>query len=100
MILKINNQELSILYNKAKENYLLCVNNKDNSFLQKEISLRLEDIKIINSNIKIVFSNEISNEYLIEVSLSLWENSVKCLGNYVSVQDVDGNLIDDRLVFF
>ncbi len=99
MIFDINKQELSRLYNKTREMYSNCIQNKDNSFLQEEILIPLEQIELKNSSIKVCFSQDIDNRYSWETSITLWDGS-SIIGKYIYIEDDQRNFLDEFLGFF
>lgn len=91
--------DLSLLYNRAKKKFEACINSGDNKFLQDEVSIPLNNIIIIEKNIKIVFSKRVFEQYLIEVSLMLFEGD-KEIGKYIYIESDKSEAIDDSLVFY
>lgn len=89
-------QVLCLLYNKAKQNFEECIN--DNQFLKDEVSISLNEIIIIEKDIKIVFSQRDFEQYLFEVSLILSDGQ-KEIGRYLYIENEKEEVIDDYLVF-
>jgi hypothetical protein len=100
MIIDISKQEVALLYAKAKEKYNNCINHEDNAFLEEEASVPLKTIELKESSIKVVFSQEDTERYLLEITIGLWDRSNQSIGKYMYIQDDVGNTIDDSLVFF
>ncbi len=100
MILEISKQDLTLYYSKAREQYDQCINNKDNAFLEKEISVPLDTIELKDAEVKYVFSQENTEEYMLEITIMLWDKSSQLIGKYVYVEDDKGNGVDDSLVWF
>lgn len=99
-MINISKQELNFLYNKAKERYYKCIKDSDNVFLEEELLVPLDSIKLRFLSIKIVFSQDISERYELEISLGLWTESSIQIGKYLYIENDKGNAIDDSLVFF
>ncbi|MBK5722310.1 hypothetical protein JGH11_15655 [Dysgonomonas sp. Marseille-P4677] len=91
--------DLSLLYIKAKRSFKECISNKDNEFLKDEINIPLEDIIVIEENIKIIFTQKGFNHYLIEVSLLLFDTN-KEIGKYIYSENEKQEDIEDSLVFY
>ncbi|RPD41370.1 hypothetical protein [Chitinophaga barathri] len=100
MIIDVNKQDLSALYDKAKEKYKECINNKENEFLQKEVGASLKSVMSKEKSIKIVFSPEFTGKYLVEICLALSDKDDSLLGEYMYVENEKGDIIDDSLVFW
>jgi hypothetical protein len=98
MNFSISKQELTKLYDKARKMYNECISNHDNAYLNEEITIPIEQIKLRNSEIKIVFSQDNNELYWYEIVLTLWD--VSAIGRYTYMEDDQGNMIDDILVFF
>ena len=82
MTINVNQQDLAFLYEKAKQKYAECINNKENQFLKDEVGYPLESILVIEKDIKIVFTQNISDKYLLELNLELYVGG-KEIGRYV-----------------
>ncbi len=91
--------DASLFYNKAKESFADCIQNKDNAFLRDEVNIPLEDIVVTEKDIKIVFQKRVFDEYIIEVRLLLLEDS-RSIGEYVYTENDKREWIDDSLVFY
>lgn len=100
MVIEISKQEAALLYAKAKEEYNNCISNEDNAFLEEEVSVPLNTIELKEASIKIVFSLEDTERYLLEITITLWDRSNQLLGEYQYTQDDEGNGVDDSLVFY
>ena len=92
-------QDLSLLYNRAKKKFEDCIGNEDNEFLKVEVGIPLDDIIIIEKDIKIVFSKRDFEYYLFEVSLMLFDKN-KEIGKYLYIENQSENAIDDSLIFY
>ena len=92
-------RDLSLFYYKAKRSFEQCIQDSDNDFLKNEINIPVEEIIVVEKNIKIVFSRRAFESYLIEVSLSLFEVD-KEIGRYLYVENDKKEGIDDSLVFY
>lgn len=99
MTVKVNEQDLVWLYNKAKQKYKDCINNKDNNFLESEINVPLESVSLIEKEIKIVFSRHVFNNMFFHVSLALFA-AEREIGLYIYIENQDGSEMDDSLVFY
>jgi len=91
-------QVLCLLYNKARQNFVECINDNDNQFLKDEVSISLDEIIIIEEDIKIVFSKRDFEQYLFEVSLILSDGQNE-IGKYLYIENEKEEVIDDSLVF-
>ena len=100
MTIDLRTEDLDLLYAKANEECRKCICNKDNDFLKEEIAVPLKTIKLKQLNVKIVFSQEITENYLLEINLILCDKYNKSIGRYVYVEDNRGNAVEDSLVFF
>ncbi|SEW40134.1 hypothetical protein SAMN05428988_5232 [Chitinophaga sp. YR573] len=100
MIVEISKHEFTLLYTKAKEKYNNCINDEDNAFLEEEVSVPLKTIELKESSIKVVFSLEDTERYLLEITITLWDRSNQLIGKYEYIQDDEGNGVDDSLVFY
>ena len=91
--------DLTLLYIEAKEHFKKCIRDKENKFLQDEVNILLDDIVIIEKDIKIIFTQKNFTEYICEVSLLLFEGSRE-IGRYLYIQNEKQEEIDDSLVFY
>jgi hypothetical protein len=87
------------LYIKAKESFERCIQNNDNKFLEDEIDVPLNDIIVIEKNIKIVFFKTDLDEYTIEICLGLFSGNEE-IGKYTSILNEKYDEIDNFLVFY
>lgn len=99
MILDINKLYLHLLYKKAKEGFNRCINYKENKFLQNEINVPIESVFLKETSVRIVFLNDITNEYILEICLTL-HAADKIIGKYTYHEDEKGYPVDDSLVFY
>jgi hypothetical protein len=86
------------LYDTAKAKLRQCISDEENQFLKGEVGIPLENILIIESEIKIVFSQRITEHFLIEISLLLFDGNKK-IGKYLYIENEKGEAVDDALVF-
>ena len=100
MLIEMSKQEVALLYKKAKEENNNCISNGDNAFLEKEVSVPLKTIELKEASIKVVFSLENTERYLLETTITLWDRSNQLIGKYKYIQDDEGNGVDDSLVFY
>ena len=91
--------DLSSLCNRAKKSFEKCIQNKDNAFLREEVNIPLEDIQVVEQDIKIVFYKRTFTEQKFEVRLLLFEGSIE-IGNYLYIENNKKEGIDDSLVFY
>ena len=91
--------DLSLLYNEAKENFKACIQDEDNGFLKDELSISLDEIVVVEKDIKIVFSKRVFDEYVIEICLILLGGSRE-IGKYTYIMNEKREGIDDSLVFY
>ncbi len=91
--------QFSLLYLKAREHLDVSVQNKDNSFLREELSIPWEKVRVIDHEIKIVFSKSDFTRFILEVSLLLLDGN-QPIGRYQYFQNEHEDGIDDRLVFY
>jgi len=99
MKIEINEQELSLLYNRAKKGYEACIYNKDNEFLKDEVNEPPGSILVVEKNVKIVLSHNRPNELLLEANLMLFIKDRE-IGKYVYIEDENGQYIDEFLIFY
>lgn len=99
MKIDINKNDLSLLFVRAKKGFEGCIKEKDNHFLQDEISIPLDDILLLEDEINIVFKPNITHEYLIYVNLLLCENNTM-IGRYKLLIHSEEGEIDDFLTFY
>jgi len=95
-VLDLNTHEL---YLQAKEGFLCCIRNVDNSFLKEEVDIPLENIIPKKRNIKIVCESDENEDYYYEVSHWLFGNEI-LIGEYVAFLNQNKEIIDDKLVFY
>lgn len=100
MIINLKKQDLELFYDRAISKYHDCVTRADNAFLKDEISIPLASIKLKYLNIKIVFSQEDIENYVLEITISLRDYNDKYIGKYVYIEDDNGKEVEDKLVFF
>lgn len=100
MTIQINEQMLVLLYQKARQGYQGCIENKENGFLEDEINAPLESIIVEEKDVKIVFSKNNVFEYVFEVSFKLSLTGNNQIGRYTYIQDELGEMIDEFLVFY
>lgn len=98
MMLQLQPQEFDLLYDKAKTDYLACINDPENAHLQAEVPFPLRDIAIREHNVKIVFLAGGAGVDQLEVHLGLYADG-KWMGNYVSILNATGEVIDTNLGF-
>ena len=98
MVLEIQPQEFDLLYSNAKADYLACISDPENAYLQEEVPLPLRDIVVKEWHVKIVYSAGSPEADQLEVHLGLYAGG-KLVGNYVSILDATGEAVDDSLVF-
>jgi hypothetical protein len=100
MIIDISKQEVALLYTKAKEKYNKCIQHEANAFLEEEVPVPFNTIELKEFDIKIVFSQENTETYVLEIAIGLCDRSNQFIGKYVFIEDDKGNAVDDSLVFF
>jgi len=99
MVIIARNEDLTLLYNRAKKKYHECINYQENKFLQNEIGVPLRSIQLVETDVKIVFSQESADTYLLEICLTLYTDN-KSIGKYVYTENEMGKGVDDSLVFY
>lgn len=99
MIIEIDKSNLDLLYNKAKESYNECIDFRDNGFLQQEVDTPLKFIILKETEVKVVFSAEMPESFILEVYLELYANC-KIIGKCLYFENEKGDSIDDSLVFY
>lgn len=90
---------LSLLYHKAKESFEWCIKSDENEFLKDELGIPIDDIVLIEKDIKIVFSKRVFEEYNIEVCLLLYAGNNE-VGRYLYIENDNNEAIDDTLVLY
>ncbi len=91
--------DLLLYYSKAIESFQECIRDKDNEFLKEELSISLDDIRVTEKELKIIFTERTFDVYLIEVSLQLLSGS-KEIGKYSYILNEKKEGVDDSLVFY
>ncbi|HZG00982.1 MAG TPA: hypothetical protein VEY71_08265 [Chitinophagales bacterium] len=97
---QLNKLDLTSLYEKAQEHYERCIAAVENRFLSKEVTVPLESIVLKRANVKIVYRQEICENYQLEVCLELFDENNNSVGKYTYVEDEQGRAVDDHLVFY
>lgn len=92
-------QLLLLLYNRAKHKLEECIKDEENEFLIDELNLALQEIVIVEKDIKIVFYQRDFEQYLFEVNLVLLDGQ-KEIGRYLYFENEKHEAIDDSLVFY
>lgn len=92
-------QLLLLLYNRAKYKLEECIKDEENEFLIDELNLALQEIVIVEKDIKIVFYQRDFEQYLFEVNLVLLDGQ-KEIGRYLYFENEKHEAIDDSLVFY
>nr|WP_294949105.1 hypothetical protein [uncultured Mucilaginibacter sp.] len=99
MIIDVSSGTLSDYYKKAFDNYYECVNREGNGYLQDEILIPLDQVKLKYPSLKIVFHGDNDDIYAWEVRIVLWDES-SMIGKYTYIEDDKGNPLDESLVFY
>jgi hypothetical protein len=99
MIIDLNSNDLNERYKKTVAMYYECINHKENAFLQDELSIPFEQVKLKKASVKIVFFDTLDEIDSWEVSIDLLDES-SIIGKYTYIDDDKGNVLDDILVFY
>ena len=99
MIIEINRSYFDSLYNRARQGFYECIRLKENEFLREEIPGPLESIILKGTNIKIVFSQDIIDAYVLKICLTLFAANRE-VGKYTYYENEGGSPVDDSLVFY
>lgn len=92
--------DFNLMYSKAREYFINCMTNEENSFLFEEINyISLESILIQEVFVRVTFLNKDTNQYTIETKINLISPENKELGWYSYLENENGETIDDFLVF-
>lgn len=89
---------LSLLYDKAKDSFKKCIRHEDNEFLKDEVNIPLEDIVMIEKDVKIVFDKRCFDQYSLETTLLLSDGNEE-IGKYIYIENDKKEFIDDFLIF-
>lgn len=90
---------LGALYQKAREGYFSCINGEEKESLQEELGMPLDSLIVTEGNIKLVLTPKLSGYYTIEARLDLSFVDDDAIGYYDYVEDMEGEFIDEFLVF-
>lgn len=90
---------LPLLYDKAKDGFKKCIRNEDNECLKDEVNIPLEDIVMIEKNVKIVFDKRSFDQYSLEATLLLSDGNEE-IGKYIYIENENYEVIDDFLIFY
>ena len=99
MVVHVQPHELDWFYRKAWEGYLACISNPENGYLQAEVPIPLLNIVVRHGEIKVVFSPATAGTYQWEIHLLLYVQD-QYFGQYVSLMDAAGEVLEDNLVFY
>lgn len=96
---RLDQINLDVQYSKAKAAFERCITNKDNEFLNEEIGISVSEIIAKNDSVKITFSGNDKNQYIVETLLLLFTPSDEKIGYYCYHEDESEEAVDDYLVF-
>jgi hypothetical protein len=99
MVVEITEQDLALLYEKARKSFLQCISNPDNAYLQDEVNIPLEQIVAQGATVKAVFLEQSNHLYAMEVCLVLHAKE-DVIGRYDYSENEAGEPIEDGLVFY
>lgn len=97
--MNIEGLNVNQFYAKANKLFKRCLLNEENIYLQEEIDVPLNLIITQNDCITIKFPFEDNEVYIIETKITLLSQKNEELGWYSYLEDENGNVIDDFLVF-
>jgi hypothetical protein len=96
---RLDQINLDVQYLKAKAGFEKCVMNPNNEFLNKEINISVSKLITKNESVKIQFSGNDKNHYIVKTLLLLFTPSDEKIGYYCYHEDQNEEVIDDYLVF-
>lgn len=96
---KLDEMNLDVQYSKAKAAFEHCITDKNNEFLNKEINISISEIITKNESVKIQFSGNDKNHYIIETLLLLFTPNDKKIGHFCYHENENEEIVDDYLIF-
>lgn len=93
------NQEIFLFYAKAKESLYRCFESKENEFLRLELGFPIEEMIVIEKDIKIVFCKRDFEHYVVEAKLLLYKGTNE-IGKYTYLENNKNEIQDDFLVIY
>jgi len=97
--MKLEVDFLEDLYLKAKLSFKECISNPDNSYLQDEIDVQIDEIILMEEFIRVQFFKHDITKFIIEVKLQLISQDSRLIGRYFYYEDEKRTPLDDSLVF-
>lgn len=95
----LTNFSLPLLYERAKESLNRCLKGGDAELLANELPVRLDQIRGCPDSVRLTFYGVQANDYLLETKLLLVSDAGRGLGYYCVHENMNGEVIDDYLVF-
>ena len=97
-ILELVDQEY--YYLKCKAAFKECFLHESNEEVRREIGIAFKSIQLLDDYINISFNSPLSEEFIIEVRINLLNlKNGKSLGYYKYQEDMDGEYLDEYLIF-
>ena len=96
---RLDQINLDVQFSKAKAAFEECINNPEDEYLSEEIDIPVSEIITKNESVKIQFSENDKNHYVVETLLLLFTPSDEKIGYYCLHEDEDEEVVDDYLVF-
>jgi len=88
-------------YLKCKTAFQTCITNKDNDYLQAEIDVPINQLDLRHNSINLSFNQELEDNFIIDIKIILFSNVLnKELGYYQYQEDMNGEFVDEFLVFY
>jgi len=85
---------------KCKALYQTCIKNEGNEYLKDELEVPFSDLILQNESINFIVNSDVFGETIIDVRIKLYSRKLKKqLGSYRYVENLNGEPIDDFLIF-
>ena len=97
-LINFTNIDFEQLYLRCVASYQACIQDPDNSFLQDEVTVPINELVIKDDCVRIVMPAMDAENYHIETEITLYVDD-DWFGYYRLVTDKHGDVIDDVLHF-
>ena len=98
-MIKLNKEDLELMYSKAKTAFEKCVGDDENKFLANEIDIPINSILTENEFVRIQYFKSETDSYIVETKIQLLSKANEIIGSYIYYENEDGIPVDDSLVF-
>ena len=99
MSTRLDRINLDVQYSKAKAGFDGCITNPNNEYLNEQIEIPVSKIITKNESVKIQFSGNDRNHYIVETLLLLFTPNDEKIGYYCYHEDENEEYQDEYLVF-